>query len=95
MSNIQSNDFAKYLRSLNKDKLVQIFLNNNICILAEPSHFQFFDDHFIYDGRSSAGTMYFPDWQKLYPSHYAPLNTNIGSEIAVPYSAICLIMDLN
>lgn len=93
MSVKKNNNFSEYLKSLSQNTILKIYLNNNICILAELSHFQFFDDYFIYDGKTQKGTMYFPDWKKIYPADYSPLSTDIGNEVAVPYSAISLVTE--
>lgn len=92
MSNKQANNFAGYLRSLDKDKLIYIYLNNNVCISTEPKHLQFFEDYFIYDGESAHGTMYFPDQEKIYPKGYERFNQDCVPKLnVVPYSAISLI----
>jgi hypothetical protein len=95
MSNNQINDFASYLHSLEKDKLIRIYLNNNICILAQLQQIQFFDDYLIYDGQSNKGTLYFPDQKKIYPNEYPRFEQHIDNLSIVPYSAICLIADAN
>ena len=92
MTNKKSNNFANYLFSLDKDELIYIYLNNNVCILTEPRHIQFFDDYFIYDGKSEEGTMFFPDQKKIYPEGYTGFNQHSVPHLnIVPYLAISLI----
>lgn len=84
MMNKQTNDLPNFMRSLDKDKLIHIYLNNNVCILTEPKHLQFFDDYLIYSGKSQNGTIFYPHQENIYPNVVSHLNV-------VPYSAISLI----
>ena len=77
------------LLSLDKDKKIRIYLNNNICILSNLSNIQLFEDHLTYDGKS--GTIYFPDQTKIYPKNYEYFENKIGNMNIIPYSAICII----
>lgn len=90
--NSSNNKFADYLKALEKDKLVYIYLTNNVVILTKPKDINFFGDYFICNKISPEGTIYFPDQNNIYPSGYEKFNQAKVPDInTVPYSAICLI----